>query len=200
MELWVRASREPGCQGRARSCRPLSVRDLRDCCAGPVYLLCELPGTEFGWVFPDSAGHLMGGLSSGSIGMVTSAGLAPASVGDAGPVSTPGNRTMNAVRPGRLSTDTEPWCPLTTAETMASPSPVLPAAREREESPRANRSNTLRSRSAGMPGPLSTTDSTASLPGATVTEVVTVVPGGVWVRALLSRLASAWCSRCTSPV
>ena len=40
---------------------------------------------------------------------------------------------------------------------MASPSPVLPTARERELSARAKRSNTLGTSSAGIPGPLSTT-------------------------------------------
>jgi hypothetical protein len=45
---------------------------------------------------------------------------------------------VNRVAPGRLVTDTSPWCASTTARTIASPRPVLPARREREESPRAN--------------------------------------------------------------
>ncbi|GAA3153052.1 hypothetical protein GCM10017687_83560 [Streptomyces echinatus] len=49
---------------------------------------------------------------------------------------------MNTVRPGTLSTVTAPPCAAATARTMASPSPVEPVARERAESPRANRSKT----------------------------------------------------------
>ena len=52
-----------------------------------------------------------------------------------------------------------------------------------------------------MPGPSSVTLSTtlpASGPGS-VSATVTVVPGGVWLPALLIRLASTWRSRCSSP-
>ena len=76
---------------------------------------------------------------------------------------------------------------------------MLPAAREREESPRANRSKTSGCSSAGMPGP-SSVDGQHGLAGlGRRSAVVTVVPGGVWVRALASRLASTWCSRASSP-
>ena len=52
-----------------------------------------------------------------------------------------------------------------------------------------------------MPGPSSVTVSTASpaSPASTARAVETVVPGGVWVRALARRLASTWCSRVSSP-
>ncbi len=68
-----------------------------------------------------------------------------------------------------------PLCALTTAETIARPSPVLPPLLEREESPRANRSNTSDCSSAGMPGPLSMTCSTLCA-GSVVNRVVTTVP------------------------
>ena len=74
-------------------------------------------------------------------------------------------------------TFTVPPCAATAAPTMDSPSPVLPVAREREESPRAKRSNTCASRSGGTPGPSSTTDKpTCPSTGVRVTE--TVVPSG----------------------
>ena len=68
---------------------------------------------------------------------------------------------MNSVWPGALSNVIVPLCALTTAETIARPSPVLPPLRDREVSPRANRSNTSDCSCSGMPGPLSITCSTA---------------------------------------
>src|ERR1700753_1375319 len=64
---------------------------------------------------------------------------------------------VNEVRAGRLVTLTVPWWAGTTALTMARPRPVLPAAWDREESPRTNRSNNSGRRSGGIPGPLSVT-------------------------------------------
>src|SRR5436305_1870380 len=54
-----------------------------------------------------------------------------------------------------------PPCALTTAATMARPNPVLPPRRERDESPRANRSKISGCSHAGIPGPSSATVSTA---------------------------------------
>ena len=59
-----------------------------------------------------------------------------------------GSRTVNSVWPGLLVTLTSPPCAATTAATIARPSPVLPSCRDRDESPRANRSKTCGSRSA----------------------------------------------------
>ena len=81
---------------------------------------------------------------------------------------------------------------------MARPRPVLPCARDRELSPRANRSKTSGCSSAGMPGPSSATVSTTA-PASGASRVVTVVPGGVCTRALASRFATTWCSRAASP-
>lgn len=58
----------------------------------------------------------------------------------------------------------------------------MPAAPERDESPRANRSNTFGRTSGAMPGPLSVTVSTTPPPSGAASRVVTVVPGGVRVR------------------
>ena len=86
------------------------------------------------------------------------------------------------VRPGALVTDTCPWWAAVTASTMASPSPVLPAARDLEESPRTNRSNRVGTSSAGIPGPSSLTvtathePSGAPGPGTAASPTVTVVP------------------------
>ena len=82
---------------------------------------------------------------------------------------------MKSVCPGELSSAMEPWCALTTAETIARPKPVLPPLREREVSPRANRSNTSDCSCSGMPGPLSRTLSTACVPS-DARLVVTTVP------------------------
>lgn len=105
---------------------------------------------------------------------------------------------MNTVFPGTLATSTRPPCAAATADTMARPSPLPPASRERDPSPRANLPNTCGSTCAGMPGPSSATW-TLTWPGASSTVVVTVVPGGVWVRALASRFVTTWCSRSASP-
>ena len=90
---------------------------------------------------------------------------------------------------------------------------------ERDVSARVNRSNRSDSRLAGMPGPSLLTVSTtrgaggsvprvtdsAPLPGPasgsmSLTRTVTEVPSGVCRPALESRLASTWCSRCSSPL
>jgi len=72
---------------------------------------------------------------------------------------------------------------------MAKPRPVLPAVLDRLVSARVNRPKTVGNAAVGTPGPSSTTQSSAEAPGWVRTEAVTVVPAGVWVRALLSRLA-----------
>ena len=51
----------------------------------------------------------------------------------------------------------------------------------------------------GMPGPLSRTVIDARYQPCRERESRTVVPAGVWVRALASRLASTWCNRGPSP-
>jgi hypothetical protein len=122
--------------------------------------------------------------------------------------------------PGRLVTSTAPWWAATTASTIASPSPVEAAlaACERDVSARVNRSNRSGSKSAGMPGPSSVTETTsrgaagsvpcetdsAPAPGspsgrASLTRTTTVVPSGVCRPALDSRLPSTCRSRCSSP-
>ena len=110
-----------------------------------------------------------------------------------------GSRTVNRVAPGSLVTDTSPWCASTTARTIASPSPVLPARRDRDESPRANRSNSEPTSSGGMPGPSSSTASTTSSPSRS-SMATTLVPSGVCTRAFASRFVTTWRSRGSSPV
>jgi EmrB/QacA subfamily drug resistance transporter len=128
---------------------------------------------------------------------------------------------VKRVMPGRLVTRTAPPCAVTTASTIARPSPVEAAsvACDREVSARVNRSNRSGNRSGGMPGPSSVTVSTirgsggivpcltdrglvAGSPGGSpsLTATVTVVPSGVCRPALLSRLPSTWRSRCSSPL
>ena len=68
-----------------------------------------------------------------------------------------------------------------------------PWRRTRLASALVNRSKTWSRTSAGTPGPLSQTVTTANPPSAR-RLVVTRVPTGVWVRALASRLASTWSS------
>src|SRR5664279_561443 len=94
-----------------------------------------------------------------------------------------GSRTVKVVWPDLHDTDTEPPCALTTASTMARPSPVDPAARERDESPRTNRLKISGCSASGMPGPLSVTVMTDT-PGSVRSPDQTVVPAGVCVRAL----------------
>jgi len=53
------------------------------------------------------------------------------------------------------------------------PSPVLPAARERDESPRANRSKISGCRADGMPAPSSATASTTAPLSSRPSDVVT---------------------------
>ena len=106
---------------------------------------------------------------------------------------------MNTVSPGKLCNSIVPSCARTTAEAMARPSPVEPPLRDREVSPRAKRSKTSDCSADGMPGPLSATRRTAESRSA-LSDKVTDVPGGVWTRAFASRLATAWCSRASSPV
>lgn len=52
-----------------------------------------------------------------------------------------GSVMAKAVSPGTLLTSIVPWWALTSARTIARPKPVLPARRDRDESPRAKRSN-----------------------------------------------------------
>ncbi len=85
-----------------------------------------------------------------------------------------------------------PPCALTTAATIARPSPVLPSRRERDESPRANRSNTSGSSVAGYAGAVVGHAQQYRAPRLrrALSDTVTEVPVGVWVRALASRFAS----------
>ena len=69
-----------------------------------------------------------------------------------------------------------------------------PGARTRLVSARVKRSKTWSAISGGMPGPLSVTVISACAV-AHADPASTWVPGGVWVRALASRLATTWCSR-----
>lgn len=55
-------------------------------------------------------------------------------------VNVTGSVMTKAVSPGTLRTSIAPPWALTSARTMASPKPVLPARRDRDESPRAKRS------------------------------------------------------------
>ena len=107
------------------------------------------------------------------------------------PARQAGSRTVKVVSPGRLSRETDPPCAWATAATMDRPSPVLPAARLREVSPRANRWKTSAWSSGGTPGPLSRTVSRTWSSSRTML-VRTTVPGAVCVRALPSRLATIW--------
>ncbi|CFS54541.1 Uncharacterised protein [Mycobacterium tuberculosis] len=75
---------------------------------------------------------------------------------------------------------------------------MLPAWRDRDVSPRANRSKTSDCSAAGIPGPLSITCSTTCV-GPVLKRVVTIVPGPVCTRALASRLVTTWCNRAASP-
>ena len=132
-----------------------------------------------------------------------------------------GSAIAKLVLPGRLVTRTAPPWAATTASTIARPRPVDEAlvVRDRDVSARVNRSNRSGSRSGGMPGPLSVTDTTSRggvgrVPRRTVcaagadppsgsaspTRTVTVAPSGVCLPALESTLASTWCSRCSSPL
>ena len=102
--------------------------------------------------------------------------------------------------PGRCRPSTVPPCAATTdvhdgeAEAGAAGGPRA------EASPRANRSKTCRLQLGRDAGAVVLDLRAGPAPGARpVTRAVTVVPGGVWVRALASRLASTWCSRCASP-
>src|SRR6478735_8133661 len=72
---------------------------------------------------------------------------------------------------------------------MERPRPVPPVLRARERSARAKRSNSSAFMAGSTPGPSSWTRSTASFPSRT-TVVVTVVPAGVWARALARRFAA----------
>ena len=68
----------------------------------------------------------------------------------------------------------------------------------REESPRVNRSKAPGTRSGARPGPSSCTDTSTPAASGRALAVI-VVPGGVWRAALLSRFATTWCSRPSSP-
>ena len=85
------------------------------------------------------------------------------------------------------------------ARTIARPSPVDPDARERELSPRAKRSNRTARVSSGMPGPSSSTVTTAKSPGSTPSDIATLVEAGVCIRALASRFTITCCRRTASP-
>ena len=99
-----------------------------------------------------------------------------------GRLSVAGSVTESVVSPGRLARVTVPPCAPTIARTSASPSPA-PPSRCRAASPRTNRSKACSATSGGEPGPSSCTSKPS---GRAVT--VTVVPGGVYLRALVSRL------------
>ncbi len=84
--------------------------------------------------------------------------------GIAGTVGRAGSRTVKSVRPGVLSTEISPRCASTIARAIESPSPVPPVWRARERSARENRSNSSSAISGSIPGPSSSTVSTASDP------------------------------------
>ena len=89
-----------------------------------------------------------------------------------------------------------PLCACTTAATIASPSPVLPAACDLEPSPRENRSKTSGNRRAGNARPVVRDHHNGlGVVAGRISVTVTDVPGGVCVRAFASRLVRTWCSR-----
>ena len=101
------------------------------------------------------------------------------------------------VPPGALSSVTVPSCERTIASTRESPSPAPPAV--------------ACARGPGRPGRTARTRGRRSPRGTPArrrgrrtrrrrTVTVTVVPAGVCLRALVSRLVITWCSRCSSPV
>ena len=110
------------------------------------------------------------------------------------PVSAPaaepvrGTLAVKTVRPGSLATVTVPPCAWRMPRTIDSPSPVLPARRDRDESPRTNRSKSVGVSFGGMPGPSSATVTSAASAVA-VSCTSTCVPAGVCTRAFVSRLA-----------
>ena len=111
-----------------------------------------------------------------------------------------GSAMVNRVSPGRLVRSTVPPWAATIACTSERPSPVPPGARRGSGSCRRGRSaRRRRARSGAKPGPSSATDDRASRRRRGATPTVTVVPGGVCVRALASRFVTTWCSRGSSP-
>ena len=114
---------------------------------------------------------------------------------------TPGRSNENVVDPGVERRATEPPCAAVIACTRDRPRPAPPdgsgAGRVAAGEPlegvlRAGR-RAARARRRG-PRPAS------RRPRARRPPTVTVVPAGVCRRALLSRLVTTWCSRCSSPV
>ena len=115
--------------------------------------------------------------------------------------ATSGSRTVKQVWPGTLSTCDR-------AAVRLRPRPRRSPARARCCRPRATarcrRGRTARrscgSSAGGMPGPSSSDGDHGGRRPRRRAPTVTVVPAGVCVRALASRLATTWCSRAASPV
>ena len=102
-------------------------------------------------------------------------------------------------RPGRLSTSTSPPCACTTAARSRAPARCCRRRGSGTESPRAKRSKISRRRLRGDARPVVVHRQHDVVAVRDGRPTVTVVPGGVCVRALDSRFASTWCSRCSSP-
>ena len=96
-------------------------------------------------------------------------------------------RSVNTVRPGRESSSTAPPMRSASSRAIARPSPVPDA---RAPSSRLNRTKTRSCSSAGMPGPASSTRSSA-LPA----TIRTAVPGGVCRSALSTSARPIWSTR-----
>src|ERR1700722_19248819 len=107
-----------------------------------------------------------------------------------------GKRKM-ALRPGALSSriSSALW-KCATAATSARPKPV--PGEWRQASSRTKRSTTRGRSLTGMPGPLSPTQSSTPL-NVRPDLMVTLPPGGVYLMALSTRLASAWEMRLRLP-
>ncbi len=107
---------------------------------------------------------------------------------------------MNSLpRPGpSLRASTVPPCMVTRLRTSVRPMPSPPCAWRLERSTWVNISKTEPSRSAGMPMPLSRTETTARLPS--FRRLMPICPPGrVYFAELLRRLAKTWVSRTLSP-
>ena len=100
------------------------------------------------------------------------------------------SRTVNTVRPDRLSRATSPPCAATTAATMASPSPVLPdAARPRAVAAGEPLEHFRLQRGGDARAVVGDGEHHLARVALARCPWSTVVPGGVWVRALASRLS-----------
>ena len=134
------------------------------------------------------------------------------------PVATPvpsagaagSHRKNDDPTPSSLRTVRSPPISRARRRLMASPSPVPPCWRVRLMSACSNSSKTAASRSAAIPGPVSSTRTKAHGPspstrasggGSSAVPALTVTrpPRGVNLTALESRLSSTWRTRSSSP-